>query len=174
MFASFDNLELPVVSIEDISTNYGANFASHALIGRKPKLQYVAMNSRSVSMKLRYHYYYGDVKSARKKLLDKARDHQAGVLTFGSGVNFGTFVIESINETFSQTDDTGRLMVAEYDVTFKESGNERVQTKAPAIKKDTQKATPANNAQQRNNQAKVTGNKPTQTKAQTAKQTVRQ
>ena len=176
MFVSFDNLELPVVAVGEVSTNYGANFATHNLIGRKPKLQYVAMNARQVSLKLRYHCLKGDVQKQRKELLNKAREHQAGVLAFGGGIVLGNFVIESISETFTQTDGNGKVMVAEYDVTFKESGNEAVKANAPAVKTD-KVATAANTAKKSTTQAKppkVSGNASQKQKATTAKQVVRQ
>lgn len=176
MFAYFDNIELPVASVGEVSTDYGANFASHALIARKPKLQYVALNSRQVCLKLRYHYSDGDVQRKRKELLNKAREHQAGVLAFGGGIVLGHFVIESLTETFTQTDGSGRVMIAEYDVTFKESGNEAVAAKAPAVKAQDA-ATAANTAKQtvnKTNPPKVSGAPGGSRKAETAAQIVRQ
>ena len=176
MFAYFDNLELPVASVGEVSVDYSANFASHALIARKPKLQYVAMSSRQVSLHLRYHYSDGDVQKRRKALLNRAREHQAGTLAFGGGIVLGIFVIESISESYSQTDGTGRVMIAEYDVTFKEAGNEPVPAaQAPAVKA-VSATTAASDAQQKitkANPAKVSGAPGSAQKATTAAQIVR-
>lgn len=176
MFIIFDNLELPVTDVGEVSAEYGANFASHSLIARKPKLQYVAMNSRQVSFKLQFHYSRGDVQRKRKELINKAREHQAGVLAFGGGIVLGNFVIESLTETLLQTDDSGRVMIAEYDITFKESGNEAVTANAPAVKAQDA-ATAANTAKQtvnKTNPPKVSGAPGGSRKAETAAQIVRQ
>lgn len=171
MFAYFDNLELPVSSVENISTSYGANFASHDLISRKPKLQYIADSSRIVQLRLRFNDYSCNAESQRKKLLQKAAEHKAGVLAIGNIV-LGIFVIASINENFIQADASGRVLTADYDITFKESGSENKQIQiTPAVKTDGQSASAL--AKQAAQAAKIIGQQIT-AKAVSAAQIVRQ
>lgn len=176
MFAFFDDLELPLKGVSELSVSYGANYASHNLIARKPKLQYVGLNSRQVTLSLRYDYSQGDVSAARKKLLDKARSHQAGTLALGSGLVLGVFVLESISESFRQTDGQGQPICIDYQATFKEYGQDNAAPKAsPAVKKTAEAATSA--AQQTTNlpnPPKVPGTAGAKTKATTAQEIVRQ
>lgn len=153
MFARFGDLEFDVKNVGRIKTNYKLTYPSHALIGRKPKLQYTGMDSRKVSVPMFFHHLHCQPEKKRKELLNKAREHEAAELVLGE-IIFGNFVIDSVEENFTQTTGDGKVLISEYTVSFVEYGGEvKAQKKAPAVK-DKAKQTAAEAKKDRTEQIK--------------------
>ena len=183
MLCTWGDISFQASDIFDFSEEGGASYAEHALIGGKSKLQYTGDNLRSFSLSITLHWMCPspDLYSSAggpQQLLDTLNAavaaHKPLPFSWGEGRYEGLFVGESFSVTREQTNAEGRLMIGEYSLTLKEFvDNNPAKTAAPAVKATGSAAKPST-AQTQAVSGKVSGQKASQGKANTASQVVRQ
>lgn len=182
MLCTWGDISIEASHILDFSEEGGASYAEHALIGRKPKLQYTGDNLRSFSLNVTLHWlrtgqpaYAGyEPQIILSRLQAAVADHKPLPFSWGDGTYEGEFVGESISLVREQTDSEGRLLIGVYSLTLKEfADNNPAKTAAPAVKATGSAAKPST-AQTQAVSGKVSGQKASQGKASTASQVVRQ
>lgn len=183
MLCTWGDIQFEASDILDFSEDGGAPaYAEHALIGRKPKLQYTGDGLRSLELRISLHFmrtgqlaYAGYGLQLLLSQLNKAvASHKPLPFSWGDGTYEGEFVGESISLDREQTDSEGRLRIAVYSLTLKEfADNNQPAAKAPAVKATGSEAKPTT-AQTQANSGKVSGQQAAQGKATTASQVVRQ
>lgn len=113
-----------VFTFKDLSRTNKARYAKHDVIGKKPKLEFIGLDSRTVSFSIRL-----DISLLRKlppaaaillltKLLEK---HEAQTLVIGGEI-MGKYVIESIDEERKYFTGAGICTVAEVNLSLTEVG----------------------------------------------------
>lgn len=182
MLCTWGDIQFEASHIPDFSEDGGASYAEHALIGRKPKLQYTGDSLRSFSLSVTLHWlrtgqpaYAGyEPQIILSKLQSAVAAHKPLPFSWGDGTYEGEFVGESFSLAREQTDSEGRLLVGVCSLTLKEfADNNQPAAKAPAVKATGSAAKPTT-AQTQANSGKVSGQKASQGKAATASQVVRQ
>ena len=109
----------------------GMDFAEHALIGRKPRLQFVGGKLDTVKVQMRFHDNFCTPETEMAKLQQAMKDKKALKLVMGNGSYKGSFVIDSLGITHKVTTKTGTVLHSEVSVSLKES----VETKPEDAKK---------------------------------------
>ena len=182
MLCTWGDISFEASHILDFSEEGGASYAEHALIGRKPKLQYTGDNLRSFSLNVTLHWlrtgqpaYAGyEPQIILSRLQAAVAAHKPLSFSWGDGTYEGEFVGESISLEREQTDSEGRLLIGVYSLTLKEfADNNTAKTAAPAVKAAGSEVKPTT-AQTQANSGKVSGQKASQGKATSASQVVRQ
>ena len=157
-------------------------YVEHALIGRKPKLQYTGDSLRTLELSITLHFmrtgqlaYAGYEPQILLSQLNKAvSSHKPLSFSWGDGTYEGEFVGETISLEREQTDSEGRLLIATYSLTLKEFvDNNQPPAQAPALKAAGSESKPST-AQTQANAGKVSGKQAAKGKASSASQVVRQ
>ena len=182
MLCTWGDITFKASDILDVSEEGGASYAEHALIGRKPKLQYTGDNLRTFELSITLHWLNGGPEQRQtggpQQLLNRLNAavaaHKPLPFSWGDGTYEGEFVGESISLAREQTDSEGRILAAAYSLTLKEfADNNTPAAKAPAVKATGAAAKPST-AQTQAVSGKVSGQKASQGKADTPNKVVRQ
>lgn len=92
----------------------------HAVIGRKPVLEFVAPGLDQITFSIRLDRFLGvDPEKELLKLREAMTNGQILPLIIG-GKYLGRWIIASLGETHARHDGRGKLIVAEADLTLKE------------------------------------------------------
>jgi len=94
----------------DFQRTTGANYAEHALFGRKPKLQRTGTNLDTIELGIQFHYSFCDPSSEVRAVRRAIADSSTLPFTLDSGENVGRFVITQFVETWNKTFDDGTLI----------------------------------------------------------------
>lgn len=104
------------------------DFAEHATIEGKPKLQYMGDALDQARMRLRFNAAFCDPEAEVKKLKDALAAHEAMPFMFSNGSYKGMYVIEEIGDELEATFDDGKLMAADVEVKLREWVKEKALT----------------------------------------------
>ena len=108
MFAVLGEITFEVLtSPEGFRSSSEYRYAQHDVVEAPPRLQWLSNDLQKISLDLGFHVAFANPVTQIAALKAAAEDHQARSLVFGNGVFRGYFVIESIEETFTQTADDG-------------------------------------------------------------------
>ncbi|MDD2870079.1 phage tail protein [Neomegalonema sp.] len=111
MFAMLGSIRFQTsISFEGISSKRAWDYAQHAVIEGKPKLQYVGEALGEIVIDLVLHVDYCDPDVELAKLRVAASRHEALPFVYGSGHYVGVFVIRQIDVTMRHTDGAGVLL----------------------------------------------------------------
>lgn len=110
-----------VYTFKDLSVSRSARWATHEIIGKKPKLEYIGPGLTEVSFNIQLNSSLGTPPLVAlimlKKMLEKK---QAERLLIGPDY-LGKFVIESIGEERKYHNNLGICVSAEVSITLKEA-----------------------------------------------------
>ena len=121
MYAVFGEIEFELITYFDgMEASFGADYAEHALIGRKPRLQFVGEKLDEITIELAFHAKYCDPEAEFSKLKKAMQSREAGQFVLGSGEYKGWFVITDLKLTCRQTDKEGRLIEVAASMTLRE------------------------------------------------------
>lgn len=101
-------------------TQYGAEFAEHALIDSKPRLQWVGDRLDEIRWTVALHAGYCDPEAELLKLQQLIASHVASPLHLANGDFKGTFVATECSISTRHTFPDGTLLWAEGSLTLKE------------------------------------------------------
>jgi phage protein U len=109
---------------EELSLASAQEWAEHASIGGKPRLQWVGEKLREVRFRLVLRWQLGDPEERLRELLAAAAAHQPLALVLGSGEYgqpwAGQYVLTETPSTLRQQADNGRPLIIEVDVALRE------------------------------------------------------
>jgi phage protein U len=121
MWAVLGTIEFTLPTYMDaMQTDEGFNYAEHALINGKPRLQWVGDNLDQHRLEMSFNRAFCDPETEIDKLRAAAQAHLAMPLVFGNGRHLGTFVITSISSELKQTDPEGTIVQMTATVNLKE------------------------------------------------------
>lgn len=109
-------------TIEDFSRSASARWATHEIMGQKPKSEFLGPNLDTISFKMRFDIKYGvNPKAEMDKLLIMCRAGQAETLVIGGDVlGVDKWVIREVTQNWLHHDGLGRCIVGGADVTLEE------------------------------------------------------
>ncbi len=119
MYFMLGNIALEPVNLTDFSENHSADFAEHAVLKGKPKLQAMGEKLTDLSFAIRLHHKIGGVESRYQALLAAKAKQDALALMWGSKYK-GNFVITDISSTTLFTDGKGNALAREMNISLRE------------------------------------------------------
>ncbi|WP_118795049.1 phage tail protein [Haemophilus influenzae] len=119
MYFMLGNIAFEPVNLTDFSETYSADFAEHAVLKGKPKLQAMGEKLTDLSFAIRLHHKIGGVESRYQSLLSAKAKQDALALMWGSKYK-GNFVITDISSTTLFTDGKGNALAREMNISLKE------------------------------------------------------
>ena len=119
MYFMLGNIAFEPVNLTDFSETHSADFAEHAVLKGKPKLQAMGEKLTDLSFAIRLHHKIGGVESRYLSLLSAKAKQDALALMWGSKYK-GNFVITDISSTTLFTDGKGNALAREMNISLKE------------------------------------------------------
>lgn len=121
MFAVLGPISFRLITyFEGVSNKIGYDYAEHAVIEGKPRLQWIGDDLQEVDIDLLFHVSYCNPEAELAKLRIAGSMHTALPLVYGSGHYVGMFVVKSIKSTTRQTTGSGALVAITARVTLLE------------------------------------------------------
>lgn len=134
MYAVLGEIEFDLITYFDgMEAHFGSDYAEHALIGGKPKLQFVGDKLDEIRIDLVFHATYCDPEAELIRLRGAMQSRAALALVLGNGDYKGRFVITALQATGRHTDRAGSLLAAEAQLSLKEFTGKTRQPVAPAL-----------------------------------------
>lgn len=135
MFALLGDVQFDLVTYFDgFESQFGADYAEHALIEGKPRLQFIGDKLDEIRIQLAFHLHYCDPEAELAKLKDALAAHQAMALVLGNGDYKGWFVLTDVQATSKHTDKAGTLIALEASITLREFvGDKKNPLPPPAV-----------------------------------------
>ena len=118
--ALLGDMPLSLISVAQLDSRHSANYAEHALLDGKPRLQWLGDSLDELTLKLLFHRQFCDPKLEVLVLKQALARHAAQPLVLGNGDHLGWFVITDLSIASQQTADDGTLLACEVDLTLKE------------------------------------------------------
>ncbi|OPA76735.1 hypothetical protein BVG16_16320 [Paenibacillus selenitireducens] len=109
-------------TFDDFQRATAGRWAEHAVLGKKPLLQYIGPGLDTVTFTMKFNIYLGvDPRLELDRLVTMDRGGKAYTLTIG-GKALGTYkwVISTLNEAFKTLDNEGNILTAEIQIELKE------------------------------------------------------
>jgi phage protein U len=97
-----------------------ANYAEHARIQGKPRLEWIGEGLDELSLEVSLHASVGDPEARVRELKKAKTDHAPLPYVLGSGDFRGIYVIAGLDVTTRKTDGFGRLVAATVSLTLRE------------------------------------------------------
>jgi len=119
MYFMLGNIAFEPVNLTDFNESHSADFAEHAVLKGKPKLQAMGEKLTDLSFAIRLHHKIGGVESRYQSLLSAKAKQDALALMWGSKYK-GNFVITDISSTTLFTDGKGNALAREMNISLKE------------------------------------------------------
>ena len=121
MYAVLGDVQFELITYFDgMEAQFSVDYAEHALIGGKPRLQWVGDKLDEFRLDLAFHTSYCDPESELLKLRQTMLAREARQFVLGNGAYKGWFVITDLTATSRQTDKAGGLLALEAAVTLRE------------------------------------------------------
>lgn len=142
MFAQLGDIRFDLITYFDgLNASKKIDYAEHATIEGKPKLQYIGEALETINIKLNFHMSFCDPAAEVRRLKDAASKYEPLSFIFGNGVYKGNYVIEEINDNVQQTFNEGTLIAIDVEVKLKEWIKDKAITtkKAKTTKKSVKK-----------------------------------
>ncbi len=135
MFALLGNIQFDLITYFDgFESQFGVDYAEHALIDGKPRLQRVGDKLDEIRIQLSFHIQFCDPEQELLKLRTALSAHQAMALVLGNGDYKGWFVLTDVQATSKQTDKAGTLIALDASITLREFvGDKKSPLAAPAV-----------------------------------------
>nr|DAX18331.1 MAG TPA: hypothetical protein [Caudoviricetes sp.] len=119
MYFMLGDIAFEPVNLTDFSETHSADFAEHAVLKGKPKLQAMGEKLTDLSFAIRLHHKIGGVESRYQTLLAAKAKQDALALMWGSKYK-GNFVITDISSTTLFTDGKGNALAREMNISLRE------------------------------------------------------
>ena len=119
MYFMLGNIAFEPVNLTDFNETHSADFAEHAVLKGKPKLQAMGEKLTDLSFAIRLHHKIGSVESRYQSLLSAKAKQDALALMWGSK-DKGNIVITDISSTTLFTDGKGNALAQEMNISLKE------------------------------------------------------
>ncbi|KWZ44876.1 hypothetical protein WS72_13325 [Burkholderia savannae] len=135
MFAILGDIQFDLIGYFDgFEATFGTDYAEHALLEGKPRLQRMADKLDEVRIELSFHYQFCNPEAELAKLRAALSAKQAMALVFGNGDYKGWFVLSEVQTNSKQTDPSGTVLALEATITLREFvGDKKNPLKPPAV-----------------------------------------
>ncbi|MCM2494540.1 phage tail protein [Burkholderia glumae] len=135
MFAILGDIEFDLIGYFDgFDATFGTDYAEHALLEGKPRLQRIADKLDEIRIELSFHYRFCDPEAELGKLRAALSAKRAMALVFGNGDYKGWFVLTEVQASSKQTDTSGTVLALEASITLREFvGDKKNPLKRPAV-----------------------------------------
>ncbi|WP_373100790.1 MULTISPECIES: phage tail protein [Pasteurellaceae] len=120
MYFMLGNIAFEPVNLTDFSENHAADFAEHAVLKGKPRLQAMGEKLTELSFAIRLHHKIGGVESRYQALLAAKAKQEALALIWGAGKYKGNYVITDIYSATLFTDKLGNALAREMTINLRE------------------------------------------------------
>ena len=120
MYFMLGNIAFEPVNLTDFNETHSADFAEHAVLKGKPKLQAMGEKLADLSFAIRLHHKIGGVESRYQALLAAKAKQEALALIWGTGKYKGNYVITDISSTTLFTDAKGNALAREMNISLRE------------------------------------------------------
>ena len=121
MYAVLGDVEFELITYFDgMEAQFGMDYAEHALIGGKPRLQAVGAKLDELRLQLAFHAAYCSPEAEVAKLKALVQSREARQFVLGSGIYRGWYVLTELAVQSRQTDERGRLIAVEANATLRE------------------------------------------------------
>ncbi len=121
MFALLGEIQFDLITYFDgFDSQFDADYAEHALIEGKPRLQWTGDKLDEISIQLSFHAQFCDPELELLRLKSAKEAHQAMALVLGNGDYKGWFVLTQVRASSRQTDQAGTLIALEASITLRE------------------------------------------------------
>lgn len=135
MYAVLGKIEFDLITYFDgLETQFASDYAEHALIGRKPRLQFVGDKLDEVKIDLIFHVSYCDPEAELIRLRSALTSHDVLALVLGNGDYKGRFVMTDLSAVSKHTDKSGNLLAVEAKMSLREFTGDPAEPDPPAIR----------------------------------------
>jgi phage protein U len=124
-------LELPTY-MDRLDVSVQVDFAEHAKIGQKPRLQWTGDKLDEVQLDATLHAQFCTPEVELAALKDAARKHEAMELIFSNGHIAGRFVLTAVEQRTAQLMRDGTVIVATVSLSLREYTEDGKGTEEPA------------------------------------------
>lgn len=123
-YAILGEIQFDLVSyFNGLEGKIAAEFAEHARLAQKPRLQFVGDKADEWTLTLQFHKSFCDPEKELAKLIKAVRAHAALAFVLASGEYKGYFVIPELSSVAKRTDTDGTLWAVNVTLQLKESGD---------------------------------------------------
>ena len=120
MYFMLGNVAFEPVDLTDFNESHSADFAEHAVLKGKPRLQAMGEKLSELSFAIRLHHKIGGVEKRYQTLLSAQSKQEAMPLIIGRGKYKGNFVITDISSATLFTDKYGNALAREMTINLRE------------------------------------------------------
>ncbi|WP_432719838.1 phage tail protein [Jeongeupia wiesaeckerbachi] len=135
MYALLGDIQFDLIAYFDgFESQFGADYAEHALIDGKPRLQIIGDKLDEIRLTLSFHAQFCEPERELARLKKALALHRAMALVLGNGDYKGWFVLTDVQATSEQTDGFGTLVAVTATATLREYvGDKKNPLPAPAV-----------------------------------------
>lgn len=120
-FAQLGDISFELITYMDGADHkVSANYAEHALIERKPRLQWTGDNLDEMTLKLSFHAAFCQPEAEMMRLRNAVREHQALTFMYDNGHIVGDYVLLELSQTIEHAMTDGTAISATCQLTMKE------------------------------------------------------
>lgn len=120
MYFMLGDIALEAIDLTEFSETHAAEFAEHAVLKGKPRLQAMGEKLNELSFAIRLHHNIGGVESRYQALLTAKAEQQALALIWGRSKYKGDYVITQLTSNTLFTDKQGNALCREMTISLKE------------------------------------------------------
>lgn len=120
MYFMLGSVAFEPVDLTDFSETHAADFAEHAVLKGKPRLQAMGEKLTELNFAIRLHHTLGGVERRYQELLGAKSKQDALPLIIGRGKYKGNFVITDISSVTLFTDKFGNALCREMNINLRE------------------------------------------------------
>ena len=120
MYFMLGKVAFEPVDLTDFNETHSADYAEHAVLKGKPRLQAMGEKLTELSFAIRLHHKIGGVEKRYQALLSAQAKQEAMPLIIGRGKYKGNFVITDISSATLFTDKFGNALAREMNITLRE------------------------------------------------------
>lgn len=120
MYFMLGSVAFEPVDLTDFNETHAADFAEHAVLKGKPRLQAMGEKLTELNFAIRLHHTLGGVERRYQELLGAKSKQAALPLIIGRGKYKGNFVITDISSVTLFTDKLGNALCREMNISLKE------------------------------------------------------
>lgn len=132
-FALLGDIQFEVVTyLDGLESKFGTDYAEHARIEGKPRLQWIGSKLDEMTFKLKFHSIYCNPEFELARLRDAMDAHIPLPFVLGTGEYKGDFVITDMSQTLEQTDPQGAIVAVEASLNLREHIGALGKAKRPA------------------------------------------
>ena len=120
MYFMLGSVAFEPVDLTDFNETHAADFAEHAVLKGKPRLQAMGEKLTELNFSIRLHHTLGGVERRYQELLGAKSKQAALPLIIGRGKYKGNFVITDISSVTLFTDKLGNALCREMNISLRE------------------------------------------------------